>query len=198
MNINPILLDIPHQFESSRLIFRTPLDGDGSIIFPAVQETQDVLHQWTSTVTISQSLSEAEESIREARANLLLRQVIRLLIFRQDSGEFVGEAQFYAFNWDVPRCQLAYWVRQSMQKQGYMTETVQRMTDIGFDILNMQRIEIVFDADNKANFRVAKKAGYQQEATLRNHRRRRDGELGDTAIFGMILDDWKNLKADSS
>ena len=190
MNINPILLDIPHQFESRRLIFRTPLDGDGSIIYPAIQETRDALEQWTSIVYVADSPADAEENIRAARADLLLRQAIRLLIFRQDSGEFVGEAQFYNFDWAVPRCQIAYWMRTSMQRQGFMTEAVQRMTDIGFDILNMSRIEISFDINNQANYRVAEKAGYVREGTLRNHRRRPNGELGDTAIYSMIPDDW--------
>jgi len=196
MNINPILLDIPHQYESTRLIFRTPLEGDGSIIYPAMQETQDDLHYWTLTVYIANSLEEAEENLREARANFLLRQVIRLLIFRQDTGEFVGEAQFYDFDWSIPRCQLAYWVRRSMQKQGYMTEAIQRLTDIGFDILNLQRIELSFDAQNKANLRVAEKAGFTLEGTLRNHRRNRMGKLSDTIVFGMIPEDWQKIKAE--
>lgn len=195
MNINPILLDIPHQFESSRLIFRTPLDGDGSIIYPALQETQDDLHYWTLTVYIADTLEEAEENLREARANFLLRQLIRLLIFRQDTGEFVGEAQFYDFDWAVPRCQLAYWIRRSMQQQGYMTEAIQRLTEIGFDILNMQRIELAFDAKNKASYRVAEKAGFTLEGTLRNHRRNRTGKLSDTVIFGMIPSDWEQLRS---
>jgi len=196
MNINPILLDIPHQFESRRLILRTPLDGDGSIIYPAVQETQDLLHRWSSTVFIAESVADAEENIRGARADLLLRQAIRLLIFHQTSGEFVGEAQFYDFDWSVPRCQLGYWARASMQKQGFMTEAVQRMTDIGFDILNLERIDISFDAENQANYRVAEKAGYKLEGRLRNHRRRRDGQLTDTVLFGMISSDWEHLQAD--
>lgn len=191
MSMNPILIDIPNQFESRRLIFRTPLDGDGNIIYPAIQESKADLEQW-SNLPIPESLEASEENIRSARANLLLRHTIRLLIFRQDTGEFIGEMQFDNFDWDVPRCELSYWVRTSMQKQGFMTEALSRMTDVGFDILNLARIDLVFDANNTPNYRVAEKAGYQLEATLRHHRRRRDGQLGDTVIFGMIPEDWKN------
>ena len=195
MKLNPVLLDIPNQYESRRLILRTPLDGDGSITFPAIQETRTSLNQWITTLTVPQSVEEAEESLRAARADLLLRRSIRLLIFRQDSGEFVGEAQFTRFNWDVPRCEIGYWVRKSMQKQGFMTEAIIRMTDIGFDVLNMSRLEMRFGQGNQAGFRVAEKAGYTLEGTLRHHRRRRNGELADTIVYGIIPEEWDDIKS---
>jgi len=189
MNINPILLDIPHQFESSRLILRTPLDGDGNITFPAIQETQSQLHQWFHDQQIPSSVGETEELLREVRADLLLRRMVHLLIFRQDTGDFIGEARLYRIDWSIPRAALGFWVRSSMQGDGYMTEAVQRITEVSFDVLNLARLEILADADNVATCRVAEKIGYTLEGTLRNHRRRQDGNLGDTAVYAIIPDD---------
>jgi ribosomal-protein-serine acetyltransferase len=197
MNTNPILLDIPNQFESTRLILRTPLDGDGSITFPALLETQETFARWFPNVHIPTSIQEVEEYLREEQANLLLRQSIRLLIFRQDTGKFVGESQFTNFDWGTPRCEIEYWVRTSMQKQGFMTEAVKRMTDFGFDVLHMARISIHCDPNNTAGVRVAEKAGYLLEGTLRNHRRQSDGQLADTAIYSMIPGVWNKLKTDT-
>ena len=198
MNTNPILLDIPNQFESTRLILRTPLDGDGSITFPALLETREPFARWFPEIRIPNSTQEAEEDLRAEQANLLLRQTIRLLIFRQDTGGFVGEAQFTNFDWNIPRCEIEYWVRTSMQKQGFMTEAIERMTDFGFDVLQMARISIHCDPNNVAGVRVAEKAGYLLEGTLRNHRRQSDGQLADTAIYSMIPDVWRKLKTGES
>lgn len=197
MHTNPILLDIPNQFESSRLILRTPFDGDSRITYPAMQETKETLTKWFPEIRVPNSIQEAEEHLREIRANLLLRQTIRLLIFRQDTGEFVGEAQFTHFDWGIPRCEIEYWVRTSMQKQGFMTEAIERMTDFGFDVLNMERIAIHCDINNTASYRVAEKAGYTSDGTLRNHRRRGDGQLADTVIYSMIPEAWNKLKTTS-
>jgi len=197
MYTNPILLDIPNQFESARLILRAPLAGDGSITFPAIQETQKTLIKWFPQIRIPFTIQEAEEYLREEQANLLLRQSIRLLIFRQDTGEFIGEAQFMNFDWDVPHCEIDYWVRSSMQKQGYMSEAIARMTDFGFDVLHMQRIGILCDTNNTASYRVAKKVGYSLEGTLRNYRRHSDGDLANIAIYSMIPEEWAKIKSDA-
>jgi len=197
MYTNPILLDIPNQFESARLILRTPLDGDGSITFPAIQETQDTLAQWFPQIRIPNTIQEAEEYLREEQANLLLRQSIRLLIFRQDTGEFIGEAQFANFDWHIPRCEINYWVRSSMQRQGYMTEAIRRMTDFGFDVLHMERIGIHCDTNNVACYRLAEKAGYTLDGTLRNYRRGYNGKLADTIVYSMIPEAWNAIKSDT-
>ena len=197
MNTNPILLDIPNQFESTRLILRNPLDGDGSITFPAIQETQETLTLWFPKIRIPHSIQEAEEHLREEQANLLLRHSIRLLIFRQDTGEFIGEAQFTNFDWNIPRCEIDYWVRSSMQRKGYMTEAIGRMTDFGFDVLHLERIAIHCDTNNVACYRLAEKTGYTLDGTLRNHRRHSDGQLADTVIYSMIPEAWKQLKSDA-
>jgi ribosomal-protein-serine acetyltransferase len=195
MYTNPILLDIPNQFESARLILRTPSDGDGNIIFPAIQETQDTLTKWFPQIRIPQTIAEAEEHLREEQANLLLRQSIRLLIFRQDTGDFIGEAQFTDFDWNIPRCEINYWVRTSMQNQGFMSEAIERMTDFGFDVLHMERIGIQCDKNNTISYWVAEKVGYTVDGTLRNYRRHSDGQLADTIIYSMIPEAWKQIKS---
>lgn len=189
MNSKPILLDIPHQFESSRLILRTPLDGDGKIIYPAIQESADMLGLRFPTRIIPTNPDETEEFLREARADLLLRKNVHLLIFRQDTGDFVGEARLYRIDWSIPRASVSFWVRKSMQSQGYMTEAVSRIVELGFDLFNLARLELLVDTDNSATKRVAEKAGFTLEGTLRNHHRHRNGDLTDTIIYSIIPSD---------
>jgi len=186
MNTNPILLDIPHQFESSRLILRLPLDGDGTITFPAVHESQSQLVQWFYTQQIPTNEAETEEILRGVRADLLLRKTVHLLIFRQDTGEFVGEARLFDIDWSTPSASLGFWVRSSMQGQGFMTEAIERITEVGFDVLKLARLQLLVDSDNMATQRVAVKAGFTHEGTLRNHRRRENGDLCDMMVYSII------------
>jgi ribosomal-protein-serine acetyltransferase len=44
--VNPILLDIPIEFTSQRLLMRVPRPGDGVIIWPAIQHSFPELKRW--------------------------------------------------------------------------------------------------------------------------------------------------------
>lgn len=187
---NPILIDIPNQFESRRLILRTPREGDSRIVFPAIEETRETLRRWIPWSPPAKTMEEAEEDLREAIASVQMRRSIRFLVFNQENGEFIGQALFHSFNWKIPRCEIGYWVRASKQNQGYMTEAVERMTSFGFEVLKMARIDIHCDTENIASYRVAEKAGYVREGVLRNHRRNIKRELADTVVYAVIPDDW--------
>lgn len=186
MATNPILLDIPEQFESERLLLRIPRRGDSQIIYPALRESLPTLRQWLLWAYELQSLRHSEAELREAIIRFHQRRTLRWLLFRQADGEFVGMAEFHSFNWSIPRCEIGYWARTSMTKQGYITEAVQRMTQFGFEVLHMARIDIHCDARNIASARVAEKAGYTLEGRLRHHRRDVKDELADTLIYAIV------------
>ncbi len=192
MQVNPILLDIPHQFESSRLILRTPLDGDSNITFPAIQESIGILQSWLPKGQIPSSAEDTEELLREIRTEMLMRRVIHLLIFRQDTGDFVGETRLHRIDWSIPSASLGFWVRASMQGEGYMSEAVNRVIDISFDLFNMVRVQLLIDTENSATQRVAEKVGFTLEGTFRNHHRRNNGELTNAMVYSIIPSDRGN------
>jgi RimJ/RimL family protein N-acetyltransferase len=89
----------------------------------------------------------------------------------------------------VPRFEIGYWVRASLEGQGYITEAVNGITDFAFNVLGAMRVEIRCDARNTRSAAVAQRAGYVQEARMRCQRRDPFGELTDTLVFARIADD---------
>ena len=55
---------------------------------------------------------------------------------------------------------IGYWIDREYAGRGYTTEAVNLMTEYGFSVLALHRIEINLRPENAASRRVAEKAGY--------------------------------------
>ncbi len=189
MTQRPILLDFPDSFESERLLIRALRPGDGPAINAAVIESLDELRPWMPWAVEMPPLAETEEFARRAAAGWLSRESLTLSLWRKDTGEYVGNSGMHRIDWEVPSVEIGYWVRTSLAGQGYITEAVHAITAFAFDTLGAHRVEIHCDERNTRSAAVARRAGFELEAILRNHRRHHlTLELRNTMIFAKVRD----------
>ena len=181
--VNPILLDFPDSFETERLTIRSPMPGDGVELQAAVAESLDDLRPWLAWATHIPTVEEEEEAVRRGRARFLTREDLWLLLFLKGTHTLVGGSGLHRMDWDVPSFEIGYFVRSRFAGQGYITEAVRGVTRFAFETLGARRVEIRCDARNQRSRRVAERAGFELEATLRNHAVAVDGELRDTLIY---------------
>jgi len=62
--------------------------------------------------------------------------------------------------------EIGYWIRTSCVGTGYATDATCLLTEIGFEVQHISRIEIRHDAANRASGRVAEKLGFTKCAEL--------------------------------
>lgn len=185
----PLLLDLPDQFTTERLLIRVPRAGDGAAIHAAVMESLDALRPWMDWVHPIPTPLDSEVFARQGAAHFAARKEIPLLLFRRQDGLFVGGSGLHTINWRVPAVEIGYWVRSSLQGAGYITEAVRGITRYAFEHVGALRVEIRCDARNLRSAAVARRAGFTQEGLLRSDGRLPDGSLRDTLIFGRLPDD---------
>lgn len=186
--MKPILLDFPDEIETERLTIRSPRSGDGRELWAAVKDSWDELKQWMPWAT-GQLPDEAyyEERVRQARAKFLLREDLMLLLFKKGSSTIVGSSGLHRIDWNVPCFEIGYWARTPYTGQGYITEAVRGIAAFAFSALSARRVEIRCDARNERSAAVARRAGFELEATLRNQDRHHvTGDLRDTLIFARL------------
>jgi ribosomal-protein-serine acetyltransferase len=184
--MKPILLDFPDSFETERLTIRSPMPGDGVELQAAVAETIDDLRLWMEWADRVPTVEEEEELVRAAHIRFLQREDLWLFLFLRGTHTFVGSSGLHPVDWDVPRFEIGYWARRRFAGQGYITEAVHGITRFAFDTLGARRVEIHCDARNVRSQRVAERAGYGLEATLRKHMVAPDGALSDTLIYARL------------
>jgi RimJ/RimL family protein N-acetyltransferase len=182
----PILLDIPDSFETERLVIRACRPGDGPAACAAILESLDALRPWVPWASEERTVESTEMFERQAHVRFMAREEFGMNMFRRTDGLFVGGIGLHRIDWTVPRFEIGYWIRTSLQGQGYATEAVRGLTDFTFRVLGAQRIEIRCDARNTRSAAVAERAGYTLEARLRHNSRNVDGLLHDTLVFARL------------
>ncbi len=184
----------PEQTETERLILRAPRIGDGAEVNAAIRETYTDLHQWMEWADHVPEVAETEENRRRASHDFRSGEDCSVQAYLKTTGALVVCAGLHPMNWQVPKFAIGYWCRSGCQGQGYVTETVRALTKIAFEIMGANRIEIRCDERNVRSRRVAERAGYRLEGTLKNDMVAPGGELRHTLIFALTPEDYAAMK----
>jgi RimJ/RimL family protein N-acetyltransferase len=85
-----------------------------------------------------------------------------------DDGRVLGFGAFVRLELDHRQGEVGYAVSPAARGRGVASRTVALLTRWGFDVLELERIELRIDPANGASVRVAERAGYRLDGVLRN------------------------------
>ncbi len=109
-------------------------------------------------------------------------------------GKFAGSSGYGAINRHVRTMEIGTWYGLDYQRTGVNTECKYLLLKHAFEELGALRVGLNVDVENLRSRRAVERIGGVQEGILRKHRIRRDGTRRDTVIFGIIDDDWPQVK----
>ncbi|MEH7073268.1 GNAT family N-acetyltransferase [Neobacillus drentensis] len=188
--MKPILLNIPEEFYTERLLIRKPLPGDGKAVYQAMQASLTELKDWMPWAHREQTADDVEANMREAHAKFLTREDLRLHIFHKETGEFIGSSGLHRINWDIPKFEIGYWIDTRYRGSGYITEATEAITNFAFMELKAKRVEIRCDSKNTRSRAIPERLGFTLEGILRKDGISADSkELRDTCIYAKIIED---------
>jgi RimJ/RimL family protein N-acetyltransferase len=177
----PILLDLPEQIETERLILRPYRLDEGDTVHAAIEASREELRPFM--MWAMQSREDTEQFIRRSVSNWIKREVLGLGIFRKADGVYIGGTGFHNIDWKVPKFEIGYWQSTPMSGQGYITEAVKAQVEFARQVFGALRIEIWCDVRNVKSANVARRAGFQHFATFINDNRDWNGRLRDSFGF---------------
>lgn len=185
--MNLMLIDVPSQLETERLILRAPFQrGDGQIVNKAIKDSYNELKPWMPFAQSIPAVEETEENLRNAHIKFLKRDSFRFLIFHKETNEFIGTASLQGINWEIPKGEIGYWINTKFSGNGYITEAVRDVSNLGLKELNFNRIEIRVESTNIKSRRIPEKLGFTLEGILKNDDLSADGKiLTDTCIYAL-------------
>lgn len=79
--------------------------------------------------------------------------------------QIVGTIDLHFINPTNGRAEIGYWLSSAYTGKGIMTRCVKKVAAFGFQILELNRIDIYCDVENVASTEVAKRAGFDFLAT---------------------------------
>lgn len=177
---------LPEQIESERLVIRVARPGDGAIFHAAIIESLPQLTPWLGWVTPPPSLEQAEFNCRRAYARFLLNEDLMALFLLKSDGSLVGGSGLHKANWTLRQFEVGYWGRTRYASQGLMTEGVRALSDHSLKVLRASRVFLTTDEKNRESWRLAERAGFELEGTLRNERLDLAGKLRNTRVYARV------------
>ncbi len=181
--MEPIFLEFPNSFETERLTIRAPRPGDGIVINQAIIESLAELQPWMPWAATAPTLEESEKLAREGWLKFQAREDLLLFLFLKGTNTFVGGSGLHRMDWKVPKFEIGYWCRTSLQGKGYITEAVEGITAFAFNILKAHRVEIRCDELNFRSRKIPERLGFNLEGRLVNEALNLKGALRNTLIF---------------
>ncbi|MBB6452620.1 hypothetical protein HNQ94_001066 [Salirhabdus euzebyi] len=106
-----------------------------------------------------------------------IMEVIGTITLRIDKGNNKGE--------------LGYWIGRNYWGNGFATEAVNRVVELGFNELNLNKIWASAVTKNKASKIVLEKVGLKKEGTLRQNRLLHN-KYEDIDIYGILRNEYLN------
>jgi len=113
---------------------------------------------------------------------------VHLMMLDRAQGRLVGSIGVFHADWQVGSAEIGYGVRPSARGQGYATEALVAVARWMLTEGGLQRAWLTANTDNLASIRVAEKAGFRREGTLRRAGLEDDG-LHDLALFSLLNDE---------
>jgi RimJ/RimL family protein N-acetyltransferase len=113
---------------------------------------------------------------------------VHLMMLDRAAGEIVGSIGLFHVDWEVRSAEIGYGVRRDERGKGYASEALGATARWALTSGGIQRAWLTANTDNLASVRVAEKAGFRREGTLRRAAREDDG-LHDLAVFSLLDDE---------
>lgn len=113
---------------------------------------------------------------------------VDLMMLDRAQGRIVGSISLYHADWNVRAAVVGYGVRSDARGKGYATEALTAVARWALTEGGLQRAALTANTDNLSSVRVAEKAGFHREGTLRRASLEDDG-LHDMAVFSLLDDE---------
>ncbi|MEX2969529.1 GNAT family N-acetyltransferase [Streptomyces sp. C184] len=116
--------------------------------------------------------------------------LLQLAVVVRDSGTLVGDVTFVWNSREHRQGGIGYVFHPDHAGHGYATEASRALLRLGFEELQLHRIQAELDGRNTASARLLERLGMRREGHLRENEFL-DGEWADEVVYAMLAREWR-------
>ena len=193
---NRIPLLLPESFESNRLHLRCYREDDAAWCYEMSVRNREHLRRYESgnVMMTLESPEHTKATLIELKKYWEEETCLFIGCFSKDTSEFVGQIYVGPFSVQPPDYIIGYFADVDHEGRGYITEAVQTVIGLIFELLGAHRVRIHCDATNVRSQGVAERCGFTREGLIRQDHRNPDGSLSDTVIYGLLRNEYARVE----
>jgi RimJ/RimL family protein N-acetyltransferase len=157
---------------------------DAPAVTAACQDPE--IPRWT-VVPHDYTERHARDFIAGTSADLATGRELALAIVDRDD-RLLGAVGISNFDWTDLKAEIGYWIASEARHRGVGARATRLLAVWALTSLGLERLELLANPENEASQRLAERAGFRREGTLRRYRRRH-GVREDLVMFSMLAED---------
>jgi RimJ/RimL family protein N-acetyltransferase len=174
-----------------RLELRPFRRRDLDAVVEAIDASMDDLELWLPWANRSYGRSETNRFLRESVSAWSDGRAFDFAIRARDEPDFhLGNISVWPTSKRERAGEIGYWIRSSATGKGVATEAAARVSQVGFEELELHRITLRIAVGNRPSERVAEKLGFTREGLLRKEVLVR-GRWMDHSLWAMLEDEYR-------
>ena len=177
-----------YQLSNGTILIRPYQMDDARPCFEAIVESMDELMPWMFWCNADISFPEIEGWVESRLGAWLDDTSYEFAIVDSHQGTFVGNCGLVHVDLQNKRAELGYWIRTSQARKGFATQASMLALEFAFDVLQLNRVEIIVETKNMNSQRVAEKLGAKKEGLMRQRLHIHD-TFRDAFLYSILADD---------
>ena len=157
------LSTFPTEIKTQRLVLRLlePTRENAEIIFNIVEKNREYLEEWQGHFGMLHSVDDVLKKLESRHAKTAANTGVMFGIY--SGNNLIGRIRF--FNANDTTCEIGYWLLESENGKGFMTEAISALESELFKF-GFEKIILEIDAGNTKSENVAQRNGYKLEKRI--------------------------------
>ena len=155
--------------------------------YEAVQESIKHMQEFMPWCHQNYSIQESEAWVESRSESWANEEDYSFVVYSIENNQLLGGVDINQINSNHKIGNIGYWIRKKALNQGVATEAVSLISEFGFNLLGLNRLEIVMLPNNGASRKVAEKAGAKFEGILQKRLIVFD-EARDACLYSLVKD----------
>lgn len=161
-------------------------ESDADELYGVIAANREYLSRWMPWAP-NQTLEGTLTFIRASRQQLADNRGFQTAIVQE--GRIVGVLGYHSIDWENRSTTIGYWIAESAQGHGTMTQSVAALADHAFRAWKLNRVEIRAAVENDRSRAIPRRLGFVEEGVLRQSERVGD-RFVDHVVYSMLAEDW--------
>jgi ribosomal-protein-alanine N-acetyltransferase len=172
---------------TERMLLRPFVEGDACDLVSLAGDLR--IADTMISVPHPYTMDHARAWIKRCRQDLDRGRAVAFAIVPHGDSQLRGAIELRAIDREHEQAELSFWVAGAWWGHGYATETAQKMLELAFDRLELNRVCAYQMLRNLASERVLGRIGMRREGLLRQ-RVKKWGTFEDVALWAILRGEW--------